>query len=75
MMDFRFHTIEELKQLNIQDGVDYKIQYLNRDYFNADTTVETTMAKAVVSDDNISFIVPDPYGMDRFINEVKVLES
>ncbi len=72
-MDFRFNTQEELKQLNIIDGNEYLIQYKNIDYFNGEETIEKTNAKALINDGQILFVVPDPYGMERFISEVKVI--
>ena len=65
---------EELKKLNIQDGNEYKIKYLNRDYFNGDENIETTNAKAIVDEKGeISFIICDDYGMDKFIKDVEVI--
>ena len=64
---------EELKLLNIIDGNEYLIEYKNKDYFNGEETIEKTKAKALINDNQILFIVPDPYGMDRFISDVKIL--
>ena len=72
-MNFISNTQEELKLLNIIDGNEYLIEYKNKDYFNGEETIEKTKAKALINDNQILFIVPDPYGMDRFISEVKVL--
>jgi hypothetical protein len=72
-MSFISHTQNELKNLNIIDGNEYLIEYLNKDYFNGEETIERTKAKALINDEQILFIVPDPYGMERFITEVKVL--
>ena len=72
-MNFTFNTQEELKHLNIVDGKEYLIEYLNKDYFNGEETIEMAKAKALINDSQILFIVPDPYGMDRFISEVKIV--
>ncbi len=73
-MNFKSNSQEELKKLKIENEHSYKIQYLNRDYFNGDESIETTTAKAIVDEkNNISFIVQDDYGMDKFINEVRVI--
>lgn len=73
-MNFIHNTQEELKLLNIVDENEYLIEYKNKDYFNGEETIEKTKAKALINNDQILFIVPDPYGMDRFISEVKILQ-
>lgn len=72
-MNFKANTQEELKRLNIQDGSEYLVEYKNKDYFNGEETIEKAKAKAIVNDGVISFIIPDPMGMERFISEVRVL--
>ena len=72
-MNFKANTQEELKKLNIQDGSEYLVQYKNKDYFNGEETIEKAKAKAILNDGVISFIIPDPMGMERFISEVRVL--
>ena len=72
-MNFKANTQEELKRLNIQDGSEYLVEYKNKDYFNGEETIEKAKAKAFVNDGVISFIIPDPMGMERFISEVRVL--
>ncbi len=72
-MNFIPNTQEELQLINIIDGNEYLIEYRNKDYFNGEETIEKTKAKALINNGQILFIVPDPYGMDRFISEVKVL--
>lgn len=72
-MNFIPLTYEELKALNIKDGEKYTIEYINKDYFNGENTLECSEATAVVNEDTISFLVTDPYGMDRFITNVKVV--
>ena len=57
----------------IQDGSEYFVEYKNKDYFNGEETIEKAKAKAIVNDGVISFIIPDPMGMERFISEVRVL--
>lgn len=72
-MNFKANTQEELKQLNIQDGNEYLVEYKNKDYFNGEETLERARAKAIINDEVISFIVSDPMGMEKFISEVKIL--
>ena len=72
-MNFKVNTQEELKKLNIQDGREYLVEYKNKDYFNGEETIEKAKAKAILNDGVISFIIPDPMGMERFISEVRVL--
>ena len=72
-MKFKANTQEELKKLNIQEGSEYLVEYKNKDYFNGEETIEKAKAKAILNDGVISFIIPDPMGMERFISEVRVL--
>ncbi|MBP6714209.1 MAG: hypothetical protein KA157_09755 [Aliarcobacter sp.] len=72
-MNFKANTQEELKKLNIQDGSEYFVEYKNKDYFNGEETIEKAKGKAILNDGVISFIIPDPMGMERFISEVRVL--
>lgn len=72
-MNFTSNTQEELQLLNIIDGNEYLIEYKNKDYFNGEETIEKTKAKALINNNQILFIVPDPYGMDRFISDVRIL--
>lgn len=72
-MNFKANTQEELKKLNIQDGSEYLVEYKNKDYFNGEETIEKAKGKAILNDGVISFIIPDPMGMERFISEVRVL--
>ena len=66
-MNFIKNTQEELKKLNIKNDEQYTIQYLNRDYFNGDENIGKTLARAIVDENNeISFLVQDDYGMDKF---------
>ena len=73
-MNFTPNTQEGLQLINIIDGNEYLIEYKNKDYFNGEETIEKTKAKALINDNQILFIVPDPYGMDRFISDVKILQ-
>ena len=72
-MTFKANSQEELKKLNIQDGSEYLVEYKNKDYFNGEETIEKAKGKAILNDGVISFIIPDPMGMERFISEVRVL--
>ena len=72
-MIFIATTQEELKQLNIQENQEFLVEYKNKDYFNGEETIEKAMAKAIINDGLISFIIKDPIGMEKFISEVKIL--
>ena len=72
-MIFIATTQEELKQLNIQENQEFLVEYKNKDYFNGEETIEKAMAKAIINDGLISFIIKDPMGMEKFISEVKIL--
>jgi hypothetical protein len=72
-MNFIPNTQEQLKSLNIIEGNEYLVEYKNKDYFNGEETIEKAKAKAILNDGIISFIIPDPMGMERFISEVRVL--
>lgn len=74
-MLFRENTQEELKSMNVVAGEQYKIRYKNKDYYNGDETIEEGLATAVVSDGKIFFNVVDPYGMDKLVMQVKVLQD
>ncbi len=71
---FKANTQAELQGLNIIAGKQYKIKYKNKDYYNGDETVEQGMGTAVESDGQIYFNVVDPYGMDKLVMQVQVLE-
>ncbi|AXX92015.1 hypothetical protein CPU12_00250 [Malaciobacter molluscorum LMG 25693] len=73
-MEFIPHTQEELKSMDIKEDEIYSIQYQERDYFNADTRIEIAKGKAVISNNEIIFIVTDSYGMDKFIKEARVIK-
>lgn len=73
-MNFNPNTQEELKKFNIQEDEIYSIEFLNRDYFNGDLNLEKTKAKAIIDqNENISFIITDDYGMEKFIKDVRVI--
>ena len=72
-MNFKANTQEELKALNIKEGNEYLVEYKNKDYFNGEETIEKARAKVIINDEVISFIIPDPMGMERFISEVRII--
>ena len=74
-MAFIPHTQEELKNLNVIAGESYIVQYLNKDYYNGEETIEKGSATAIVTNDNIYFNVTDPYGMDKLIMKARVLSD
>ncbi len=72
-MAFVPHTQEELKHLNIQADCTYLIEYVNKDYFNGEETIEKGKGIALIIEENIYFNVVDPYGMDKLVMQVWVL--
>jgi hypothetical protein len=72
-MSFIPNTQDELKQLNIQPGKTYTIEYINKDYYNGEETIEKGRATPVFNDNNIYFNVTDPYGMDKMVMKVRVV--
>jgi len=72
-MAFKPHTQEELKNLNIISGKSYSLQYINKDYYNGEETIEKGDGTALLNDENIYFNVTDPYGMDKLIMKVRIL--
>jgi len=74
-MKFIPNSQEELKTMNIKNQKGYKIEFLNRDYFNGEEKIEKTLARAIIEENgDISFLIKDDYGMDKFIKDVKVLK-
>lgn len=71
-MSFRSQSQEELQSLGLEDGKTYQVEYLNRDYFNGDVTIEKSDAKAMFKDGEYMFVIIDPYGMDKIVKEVRV---
>lgn len=73
-MNFKPQSQTELKKLNIQDSQTYMIEFINRDYFNGVEELEKKQAKAIIDDKNeISFLIIDDFGMDKFIKDVRVI--
>lgn len=72
-MNFKPHTQKELEELNLNENETYTIEYINKDYFNGENSLEIAKAKVIINDTKYVFVVPDPYGMDRFINEARVI--
>ena len=72
-MGFIAHTQEELKSFNITAGKSYLIEYINKDYYNAQETIEKGTGVAFRNEDNIYFTVRDPYGMDKMIMKVRCI--
>lgn len=74
-MSFKPHTKEELDELQLDVNQTYTIQYMNRDYFNAQESIEIVKnAKVILQGNEYIFIVTDPYGMDKYIKEVRVIQ-
>ncbi len=72
-MAFVPYTQQQLKALKIQENAAYYIEYINKDYFNGEESVERGKATAVINDGNIYFNVVDPYGMDKLVMQARVI--
>ena len=72
-MTFVPHTQEQLRALKIQAGNAHLIEYVNKDYFNGEETIEKGKATALIVEGNIYFNVFDPYGMDKMVMQVRVV--
>lgn len=73
-MAFVPHTQAQLKALRVSEGQRYKIEYLNKDYFNGEETVETAIGTVVEADGRICFNVMDPYGMEKMIMQARIID-
>lgn len=74
-MAFIANTQEELKALQIVAGNTYDIEYVNKDYFNGEETMEKGKGTAMLSDGKIYFSVVDPYGMDKMVMQVRIISN
>ncbi len=72
-MAFTAQTQQELKQLDIKADKTYLIQYVNKDYYNGEETIEIGKATAAITDGNIYFVVVDPYGMDKLVMQARLI--
>ncbi len=72
-MSFSPQTQEELKRIDIQADKTYLIQYINKDYYNGEETIEIGKATATITDGDVYFTVVDPYGMEKLVMQVKVI--
>ena len=73
-MSFTPLTQNELKNMNIKENETYFIEYVNKDYFNGEETIEKTKATAILNDGNVYFNVTDPYGMEKLIMNARVID-
>ncbi|WP_304545870.1 hypothetical protein [Sulfurimonas microaerophilic] len=73
-MAFTPNTQAELHNLNIVDGQQYEIRYKNKDYYNGEETIEEGVGTAILNNGNIYFNVVDPYGMDKLVMQVQVIQ-
>ena len=64
---------KELKNINIIESKIYIIEYLNKDYYNGEETIEKGKATAAFVNEDIYFNVTDPYGMEKLVMKVRVL--
>ncbi|MGB5868521.1 MAG: hypothetical protein WBG69_11675 [Arcobacteraceae bacterium] len=72
-MSFIAHTQKELEDLDLKEDTLYTIKYINKDYFNGEDNVEITKAKVILNDNQYIFVATDPYGMDKFISNARVI--
>lgn len=72
-MPFTPHTQSELKAMGIAENSTYRVEYLNRDYFNGEQTKEVSEAQALLQGGEFIFVVTDPLGMDKIVKEVRIL--
>lgn len=72
-MSFEAMSQQQLSQIGIKEGESYLVEYLNKDYYNGEETVERAEGTAVVSAEGIYFNVMDPYGMTKLVMQVRVL--
>jgi len=73
-MSFKPDTQDQLKTSNIVIGESYLIEYLNKDYYNGEETIEKGTGVAFMNDGNIYFNVVDPYGMDKMVMKVRLVK-
>ena len=72
-MAFKAHSQQELQGLNIIAGESYSLEYVNKDYYNGEETIEKGTGIAFLNDGKIYFNVIDPYGMDKLIMQARIL--
>ena len=73
MSAFVPYTQAQLKALRVEEGAFYYIEYLNKDYYNAEESIEKSRAQAVLQEGNIYFNVLDPYGIEKLVMQVRIL--
>ena len=73
-MSFSPHSQNELKSMNVKENERYFIEYVNKDYFNGEETIEKAKATAILNDGNVYFNVTDPYGMEKLIMNARIID-
>ena len=73
MSSFIPYTQAQLQALRVKAGFYYFIEYLNKDYYNAEESIAKSRAQAVVQEGNIYFNVLDPYGIEKLVMQVRVI--
>lgn len=71
-MAFVPHTQLQLKALRVAEGERYHIDYVNKDYFNGEETIEKGIGTAVPSAEGFYFNVVDPHGMEKLVMQVRI---
>jgi len=72
-MAFVPHTQAQLKALRVAEGKRYRLEYLNKDYFNGEETVEKGIGTAVATQNGFYFNVVDPHGMEKLVMQARIL--
>ncbi len=73
-MSFTPHTQEELNSMDLNENEIYHIEYINKDYFNGDETIEKADASVILNAGKVYFNVTDPYGMEKMIMNARVID-
>jgi len=73
-MRFTPHTQNELNAMNLNEGDIYLIEYVNKDYYNGDETIEKADGAAIMNEGKIYFNVMDPYGMEKLIMNARIVD-
>lgn len=73
-MSLTAHTQEELNSMNLDENETYRIEYINKDYFNGDETIEKANASVILNEGKVFFNVTDPYGMEKMIMNARVID-
>jgi len=71
-MHFVPHTQPQLRALRVAEGERYRVEYVNKDYFNGEETLEQGVATAVAAPEGFFFNLVDPHGMEKLVMQVRI---